>query len=66
MSKNARVILQSLLNKDPQKRPTMEQLKKDPYFEGIDWEKLGKKKYKPPTKLGKIEKNNNSKKDDLS
>lgn len=44
----------------------MDQLKKNPYFEGIDWEKLGSKKYKPPTKLGKPEKSNSGKKEDLA
>jgi hypothetical protein len=34
----------------------MAQLKKDPYFEGIEWDKLAAKKYKPPVKLNKPEK----------
>jgi serine/threonine protein kinase len=48
LSKNAKTLLQNLLNRDPSKRPTMQQLKKDPYFEGIDWDKLAHKKYRPP------------------
>jgi serine/threonine protein kinase len=66
LSKNAKDILQNLLNKDPSKRPTMAQLKKDPYFEGIDWEKLAHKKYRPPIKLGKPDKTSSGKKEDLA
>ena len=66
LSKNAKSILLSLLNKDPTKRPTMNQLKKDPYFEGIDWEKLAAKKYKPPMKLGKPDKSISGQKEDLA
>ena len=66
LSKNAKAILQNLLNKDPSKRPTMAQLKKDPYFEGIDWDKLAHKKYRPPVKLGKPDKSNSGKKEDLA
>ena len=57
LSKNSRTILLRMLNKDPKKRPSMDQLKKDPFFEGIDWSKLEQKKYKPPTKLGKVSSN---------
>lgn len=44
----------------------MNQLKKDSYFEGIDWEKLAAKKYKPPIKLGKPDKSNSGQKEDLA
>ena len=49
--------MQKLLGKDPEKRPgvkRMEDLKKDPFFKGIDWEKLARKELKPP-KLNPIE-----------
>ena len=48
LSRNAKNILYALLNKDPAKRPSMHQLKQDPFFEGIDWVKLAQKKYRPP------------------
>jgi len=44
----------------------MQQLKKDPYFEGIDWDKLANKRYRPPIKLGKPEKPATSKSEDLA
>jgi hypothetical protein len=31
------------LNKDPKKRPSLAELKKDPFFADINWEKLEKK-----------------------
>lgn len=37
LSKNAKNVLLRVLCQDPKKRPTMEQLKQDPFFGGIDW-----------------------------
>ena len=42
-----------MLHKDSSKRPTIEQLKMDPFFAGINWDLLGQKRYRPPMKLDK-------------
>jgi len=45
------------LDRDPEKRPgvkRMDDLKKDPFFNGIDWEKLLRKEIQPP-KLNIVE-----------
>ena len=44
LSKEARKICLKMLHKDPKKRPTLEQLMTDPFFDDIDWELLEKKK----------------------
>ena len=43
-----------MLHKDPKKRPTIEQVKKDQFFAGINWVLLAQKRYRPPTKLDKL------------
>jgi hypothetical protein len=43
-----------VLNQDPKKRPTMDQLKTDPFFDSIDWHALSLKKLAPPQVLGKL------------
>ena len=53
LSKPAKNILLKMLHKEPNKRPTIEQVKKDPFFSGINWELLGLKRYRPPIKLDK-------------
>jgi serine/threonine protein kinase len=53
LSKEARKVVQRMLNKDPKKRPTLDDLMKDPFFEGIDWDKLEKKQLQPPVVLKK-------------
>ena len=53
LSKEARKICVKMLNKDPKKRPTLEQLMSDPFFEDIDWDLLQKKKLSPPVILQK-------------
>ena len=53
LSKNVKNLLNKMLHRDPNKRPTIEQVKKDVFFAGIDWKILMQKRYRPPTKLGK-------------
>lgn len=53
LSTEAKKLLLKLLNKDPKKRPRLDQLMKDPFFEGIDWEALERKELQPPTILSK-------------
>lgn len=55
LSKAAKNILLRILTRDPKKRPTIEQVKKDAFFQGINWDYLGLKRYRPPTKLDKLE-----------
>jgi hypothetical protein len=43
-----------VLHKDPKKRPNMEQLKLDPFFESIDWAALSLKKVIPPKVFNKV------------
>lgn len=45
---------QRILNQDPKKRPTMDQLKSDAFFAGIGWDALFEKKIQPPTKLAPV------------
>lgn len=54
LSKSAKSILLRMLHKEPKKRPTIEQVKQDPFFAGINWSLLGQKRYRPPVKLDKI------------
>lgn len=53
LSKPAKSILLRMLHKEPQRRPTIEQVKKDPFFSGINWDLLTLKRYRPPIKLDK-------------
>jgi hypothetical protein len=39
------------LHKDPKKRPSLEQIKKDPFFSEIDWAKLARREVMPPSTL---------------
>jgi hypothetical protein len=41
------------LHKDPKKRPTLNDLRKEPFFAEIDWSKLERKELYPPTVLSK-------------
>jgi hypothetical protein len=45
-----------VLNRDPKRRPNIEQLKSDPFFEEIDWHALAQRKLDPPKKLEKLPK----------
>jgi hypothetical protein len=49
------------LNKDPKKRPALKDIKKDPFFAEIDWDKLFRKEINPPLILSK----DNLKKDEV-
>ena len=53
LSRNVKNLLNKMLHRDPNKRPTIEQVKRDVFFQGIDWKVLHQKRYRPPTKLGK-------------
>lgn len=51
LSKATKDFLKKILEKDPQKRlgyRGFDEIKKDPYFKGIDFDKLLRKEYKPP------------------
>lgn len=49
------------MNKDPKKRPSLKDIKKDPFFADIDWDKLYRKEISPPMILLK----DNLKKDEV-
>ena len=51
LSRDAKGLLTRLMHKDPKKRPTYQQLKVEPFFNGINWEKLSTKSQAPPTVL---------------
>ena len=46
-------MIQRILNKEPKKRPSLQDLKKDAFFADIDWVKLEKKEISPPQVLKK-------------
>ena len=48
ISKEAKDLLNQLLNKKPEKRITLDLVKKHEFFKGLDWDKLLKKEIKPP------------------
>ena len=48
ISNNSKNVLQRMMEKDPGKRITLDELKKDEFFRSINWEKLYGKKVKPP------------------
>lgn len=52
LSENAVLLLQGLLQRDPQKRlDDPDIIKRHPFFKGIDWEKLSVKKVSSPIKI---------------
>lgn len=51
LSSEAKKFLTKILHKDPRKRPTLDQIKKDAFFADIDWVKLAKRELIPPTIL---------------
>lgn len=61
LSKEARKVVQKMLHKDPKKRPTLEQLMADPFFDEIDWKQLEERKLEPPLVLRKEGKANSVK-----
>ena len=40
-----------MLNKNPSKRPRLQQIMKEPFFAEIDWDKLEKRQLEPPVVL---------------
>ena len=40
-----------MLHRNPNKRPTFDQLMKEPFFADIDWDKLLKREIDPPSVL---------------
>ena len=53
-----------MLSRDPKKRPSIEQVKADSFFAGINWEYLAQKMYRPPQKLGKVASSSERKNED--
>ncbi len=53
LSNEAKKCLLKMLNRNPSKRPKLDQLMKDPFFKDIDWKKLEKKELTPPMILKK-------------
>jgi serine/threonine protein kinase len=53
LTSEARKFLLRILNREPKKRPTLYDLKKDPFFADIDWVKLEKKEINLPMILKK-------------
>jgi len=51
LSNEAKKAITKMLSKDPKKRPTLEQLMKDPFFAEIDWDALEAKLIDPPSML---------------
>ena len=49
-SVEATKLLRRLLHVKTEKRPSVEEVKRDPFFSGIDWDKLLAKEYEPPLK----------------
>ncbi|KAF5226715.1 putative rac serine-threonine kinase [Trypanosoma cruzi] len=49
ISENAKALLRRLLDRNPQTRlQDLEEFKKHPFFEDIDWEKLSRREIQPP------------------
>lgn len=55
MSLEARHLIKWLLNKKPEKRPTISEIKSHQFFRQTNWAKLAKKQEVPPQKLQRIE-----------
>lgn len=51
LSSQAKKLLPQLLHRDPRKRPTLSQLKKDPFFAEINWPQLERRECSPPALL---------------
>ncbi len=51
LTTEAKKFLARILTRDPKKRPSLEQLKQDPFFSEINWQRLAKKEVAPPTIL---------------
>ena len=53
LSGEAKKFLTKILHKDPKKRPSLGQIKIDPFFAEIDWMKLSRREIMPPSTLKK-------------
>jgi serine/threonine protein kinase len=53
LSSEAKKFLAKILHKDPKKRPSLDQIKKDAFFAEIDWAKLARRELVPPTIMTK-------------
>eukprot|EP00347_Sterkiella_histriomuscorum_P006016 403354389 len=53
LTPEARKFLLKILNKEPKKRPSFQDIRKDPFFADVDWAKLEKKEIEPPQILKK-------------
>jgi len=51
ISKEGNDLLNQLLNKRPDKRITLDNVKRHEFFKGLDWDKLLKKELVPPILL---------------
>ena len=51
ITEDCRYLILSMLKRKPEKRITIQQLKRDPFFKDINWDKLVKKEIEPPIKL---------------
>ena len=56
-SHRAKSLLKKLLEKNPEKRIDLEDIKKHKFFEGIDWNELEVKNIKPPRDLNQMKEN---------
>ena len=48
LARDAKELIKALTSRNPQKRPSYEQIKKHQFFKGIDWEIMLEKRYEPP------------------
>lgn len=48
LSSEAKKCLLKMLHRNPQKRPSLDQLVNDPFFAAVDWKKLERKQLDPP------------------
>jgi serine/threonine protein kinase len=54
LSSEAKKCLLKMLHRNPNKRPTLESIVHDPFFNGINWKKLEKMQLEPPSILRDI------------
>jgi len=48
MTTVAKNLIQTLMHRSPEKRPSIAQIKQHPFFEDMDWEALYQKRIPPP------------------
>ncbi|CDW79366.1 protein kinase domain containing protein [Stylonychia lemnae] len=64
LTNEAKKFLLRILNKDPKKRPSLKEVKKDAFFSDIDWTKLENKQIPPPQILKKYSEYDDSDEED--